>query len=214
MGYVTIDDIVTRLNDADIAAAHGYPGEKYTHIDEVAVAITMVGAALREQTITYRASILVPIELGSVTSESGALGIAELLTSMGGNCTVEDSSFDGRLGVFRTDIKAVFITEKPGVEINSVPLENVEAFTSWRMVDEDAGITELKDAPWCFRLEEFFPIGTDEDGDYTEPFQLSHFSSAGTETYTGCKWTYRKRTWGPTGIRQIWLGTAEDMATG
>lgn len=214
MGRVSIGDIVTALNDAGIPAEHGFPAEKMAAIAKPVAAVSLLGAALREQTMTVLVTILSPAESGGAVCEDTALTVGEILSALDSDCTIGECQFDGKAGLFYTKIKADFLTEIPKVKINDTLLEYVEAFTCWRTVDEEAGITELSKALWNFRLEEFFPTGASENQDEEEPFVLMHISQNGSETYSDCKWTYHKRVWGSTGVRQIRLGTAVDMQNG
>lgn len=214
MGKLNLGDVVQALADAGIPTERAFPARKLAMITEPVAAVSLKQAQMRGQTLTVQVRILSPAELGAATCEETALAAGETLTELGGDCTVEECRFDGRTGMFSVDITAQFLTEIPKVKLNGTLLQYVEAFTCWRTVDEDAGVTELDQAKWYFRLEEFFPAGVDEEEEPEEPFELMHISAIGSETYCSCKWTYQRRVWGSTGIRQIRLGAAESMDNG
>lgn len=214
MGQLILSNVVQALNDAGIPAERGYPSRKMAVLTEPVAAVNLQQAAIRGQTLTALVTILSPVELGAAVCEETALEAGDILTEQGGSCTVAECRFDGRTGLFSVEISAQFQTAFPKVKLGNLLLQHVEAFTCWRTVDEDAGITELNKAPWSFRLEEFFPVGASEEEAPEEPFFLMHISDNGTESYHNCRWTYLRRVWSATGIRQIRLGTAESMANG
>lgn len=214
MGRVNVDDIVASLQSAGILTERSFPARSMANVTEPVAAVSLLSASLKGQTMTVQVTVLSPAEMGGAACEEKALEAGTVLSGIGGDCTVGECAFDGRAGLFMVPVKAQFLTEIPKVKINDILLQHVEAFTSWRAIDEELGITSILDAPWNFRLEEFFPTGVDEDSDCSEPFELMHISCSGTEDYLGCQWTYQKRTWDSTGIRQIRLGTAELMDNG
>ena len=214
MGLISVDSVIAALQAAGIPAAHSYPVQKMIAIKKPVAAVSLLDASLRQQTMTVLVQILSPMDSGGAVCEEKALEAGGILSELGGECSIGECRLDGQTGLYYSDIKVRFLTEIPKVMVGDVMLTHVEAFTSWRMLDAENGITQLLDAPWCFRLEEFFPTGSEEESDCSEPFELMHISSSGTESYVNAKWTYQKRTWGSTGIRQIRLGTAERMDNG
>lgn len=214
MGQLILDNAVQALKAAGIPAERGYPGSKAAAVTVPCAAVNLQQAALRGQTLTVVVSVLSPAELGAAACEEAALNAGEVLTEQGGECTVSGCEFDGRSGLFTAQVTAKYLTAVPQVKLEGQLLQYVEAFTCWQTVDEDAGITSLDDAGWNFRLEEFFPVGVKQEEGPEEPFGLIHISENGTETFYRCKWTYQRRVWGATGIRQIRLGSAEYMTIG
>ena len=209
-----LDNAVQALNDAGILAKRACPGGKTIMPSGPVAAVSLQQAALRGQTMTVQAVILSPMESGQALCEETAMAAGEVLTALGGNCEVGACGFDGRAGLFQETVTAKFLTAIPKVKLENTLLQYVEAFTCWRTVDEDLEITDLDDAPWQFRLEEFFPLDALEEEEPEEPFTLTHISESGTETYYECKWTYQRRAWGATGTRQIRLGSAQRMENG
>lgn len=214
MGQLILENTVTALSDAGIPARRGYPSDTMPVITQPVAAVSLKQAQLRGQTLTVLVRILSPGTLGASACEEAALAAGEVMTGLGGECAVSQCSFDGRTGLFSSDVTTQFLTEVPVVKINGTQRKYVEAFTCWRTVDEDAGITELDDAPWYFRLEEFFPADVETEDEPEEPFLLTHSSITGTEMFRSCRWTYQRRIWGSTGIRQIRLGSSKGMVTG
>lgn len=214
MEYQFVKDVVQTLNDNGIRAEHGFPGRKMQEITGPVAAVHLRKAELRGQTMTVAVHILSPASLGAAACEETALLAGDFLTEAGASCMVSACEFDSRTGLFSVEITADFLTAIPKVKLGDVMLQYVEAFTCWRTVDEDAGITSLIGAPWNFRLEEFFPVDADEEEAPEQPFTLMHISESGSESYCNCQWTYQRRVWGPTGIRQIRLGSAEYMENG
>lgn len=214
MGQLILEKVVTALKEAGIPTERGYPARKMPLLTETVAAVSLQGVSLREQTLTALVTIFAPAELGAMACEETALAAANALTAMGGSCEIAACSFDGRAGVFCEKLTATFLTAVPVVKLGDVKLQYVEAFTCWRTVDEDAGITTLDDAPWNFRLEEFFPVDALEEEAPEEPFYLIHINENGSETFSECQWTYQRRVWSETGTRQIRLGTAQDMQNG
>ena len=211
MGRVSVNDIITALKEAGVKTEHGFPAEKMIGITEPVAAVSLLEASLRKQTIAVRVSVFAG---DCVSCEEKALEVGTILSDMCGDCNVDACTYDGRGGFYCANVRAEFVSETPHVKINGTVLNHVVAFTSWRMVDEENQITQLQDALWNFRLEEFFPKGADEIDDSEEPFVLMHINFNGSETFQDCYWTYQKRTWGSTGTRQLRMGTAAFMENG
>lgn len=212
MGKLILEKTVAALKTAGFAAERGYPAEKIWHITEPVCAVNLLQADLRQQTATVKTTILSPMELGGTVCEENALAAAQVLSEAGGKCSVAALQSDGKQGLFSMEITAQFHTSIPKISLNEDLLQYVTAFTSWRGVDDV--ITNIDQAPWCFRLEEFFPAGVEEEAEPDDKFSLMHIISGGSQTYIGCEWTYQRRVWSADGIRQIRLGKAEDMQDG
>lgn len=211
---MNLDKVVSALRAAGFNTQRGYPARKMPILTEAAAAVNLQRLSRKEQTLTALVTIYSPAELGAVACEETALAAADVLTEQGGQCEVLACEFDGRAGLFSEKISATFLTAVPVVKLDETVLKYVEAFTCWRTVDEDAGITDLDAAPWNFRLEEFFPVDALEEEEPEEPFYLMHINENGSETFSECRWTYQRRVWSETGTRQIRLGTALDMQNG
>lgn len=207
MGKLMLNNVVQTLRSAGMAVERGYPGQKLASITKPVCAVNLLSADLRNQTATARVTVISPADLGAAACENAALNVAEVLAETGGKCDVLACALNGRTGLFEAEVTAKFLTNSPKLLLNSVELNHAVAFTYWRTVDDE--ITDLEEAPWGFRLEEFFPTGSDEDEDPDSPFTLGHITYTGFYTFSNCCWTYVRRIWGADGIRQIRLGTAE-----
>lgn len=209
MGKLMLNNVVQALQSAGMAVERGYPGEKLASVTKPVCAVNLLSADLREQTATARVTVLSPAALGASACENAALDVAAVLAEEGGKCSVSDCTFDGRTDLFAVEVAAQFPTNIPKLWLNGVTLNHAVAFTYWRTVDDE--ITVLEEAPWGFRLEEFFPSNVDEDADPESPFTLDHITYSGLYTFSECCWTYVRRVWGADGIRQIRLGTAQSV---
>lgn len=212
MGKLILDKATTALRDAGFPVERGLPAEAIPAITEPVCAVNLKQANLREQTATVLVTVLSPMELGAVVCEEAALDAAQILSELGGKCTVDACTSLGKVDMFCAEITGRFFTSIPKVVLNEQLLQSVTAFTCWRTVDEE--ITDLNHAPWCFRLEEFFPLGVEEEPEPEESFLLLHISEQGSKTFTNCTWTYQRRVWSADGTRQIRLGQAESMQDG
>lgn len=212
MGKLMLENVTAALRDAGFAVARGFPGGKMAAVSKPVCAVNLQAADLREQTATALVTVLSPAGLGASACEESALAAAQVLAELGGKCAVDACGFNGRTGLYSARITARFYTSIPKVSIDGTQLMSITAFTSWRTVDDE--ITDLDDAPWNFRVEEFFPVGVDEEPELDGAFTLVHTCEAGTKTFAGCTWTYQRRVWSADGVRQIRLGMAESMQDG
>lgn len=211
MVKLTIDDVVQGLLTAGIPARRGMPGEKICEISEAVAAVSLKQADMRKKTMTVLVTVFSPANLGGAACEEVALQTGQVLNNLGGKCSVGSCGFDGKLGLFFEEVTGEYATEIPKVTIDGREMTHVLAFTSWRNIDDL--VTSWSDTKWNFRLEEYYPMGEDEDADPVGKFTLVHTSHNGTETFSRATWTYRRRVWDASGVTQIRLGVAEDMET-
>lgn len=212
MAKLTITDVLQGLLAAGISARRGMPGEKLCEISESVAAVSLKQADMRKKTMTVLVTVFSPADLGAEACEEKAMQVGQVLTGLGGKCSVGSCRFDGRLALFFTEVTGEFATEIPKITIDNLMLTHVLAFTSWRNVDDI--VTSWSDTKWNFRLEEYFPMGEGEEVDPVGAFTLVHTSHNGTETYSNATWTYQRRVWDASGVTQIRLGVAEAMETG
>lgn len=196
MGQLILDQAVGVLRDAGIRAERAYPGGGMPAITDIAAAVSLKEAQLRQKTVTALVTVLAPASMGAAACEEAALAAGETLRQLGAQCSVEACQFDGRTGLFSAAVTAVF-AESVEITLGSAKLKHVVSFAAWREVDEE--ITDIDGVYWYFRLEEFFPWGESEEAAPGEPFTLVN----GNESYTDCRWMSQKRTTEITGIRQI-----------
>lgn len=204
--------VVDCLNEARLSAQRGYPVGQQRIITEPVCAVSLQSADIRSKEYRVLVQVLSPAELGGPLCEETALEVGEVLKDMGGKSTVGAIRFDGRAGVFCVDVLGDFLEERPRVFQNETELTHVVAFNSWRGLDEE--VTDWKDAKWHFRLEEYYPIGENEESTPQGTFTLAHYCESGSETYINCTWTYQRRIWDASGVRQILLGQADLMDSG
>lgn len=209
MGKLMLNQVIQALRSAGMAVERGYPGDQLASITKPVCAVNLLSADLRNQTATSRVTVLSPAALGAATCENAALDVAAVLAGSGGKCNVSDHTFDGRADLFAVEVTAQFPTNAPKLRINDVPLAHAVAFTYWRAVDDEHPV--LEEAPWGFRLEEFFPSNVDDDAESEAQFTLGHITYSGLYTFSDCCWTYVRRIWGADGIKQIRLGTAKSL---
>lgn len=212
MGRMILREVIQKLDDEGILTQRGYPSQKRRIISEPVCAVNLKQADMRSKVMTVTVRVLSPAEQGAGVCEDKAVEIGQILTDLGGKCTVGACGFDGSAGVFCTEITAEYPTQTPRIRLNGVELKHVLAFTSWRTLDEE--VSDWDNAKWNFRLEEYFPMGEDEDSGTAGTFSLMHISEQGSEEYSGCTWTYQRRVWDASGVRQLRLGVADLMDLG
>lgn len=212
MGRLILNEVTQGLDAAGILTQRGYPDGKRRIITEPVCAVNLRAADIRSKKVTVTVSVLSPAEQGAGVCEDKALEVGEILGGLGGRCSVGTCGFDGRAGVFCTEITAEFAAETPKILIDGVELKHVLAFTSWRTLDEE--VTDWDNAKWNFRLEEYFPMGDDEESGTAGTFTLTHLAQMGSEAYIDCTWTYQRRVWDASGVQQLRLGVADLLDLG
>lgn len=212
MSKEILNNAVQALSEAGIPARRAMSTGKMESISSTVATIAMESADIRNKTVTVLATVLTPSAAGAAACEEAALDAGEVLAALGGKCSTGQCRFDGRSGLFSVEITAQFASQKPKITINGVELQHVLAFTSWRTLDEE--VTDWAHAKWNFRLEEYFPMGAEEEADPVEAFTLTHVCESGTESYLESTWTYQRRVWDASGVRQIRLGVAEETDVG
>jgi hypothetical protein len=212
MGRLILSRVVQGLLDAQIPAQRGYPTGMRRIITEPVCAVNLHSADVRSKQIRVLVQVLSPAELGGPLCEEMALQTGEVLKALGGTASVGALEFDGRAGLFRIEVLGEFLEEKPKVFQGETELTHVVAFSSWRTLDDE--VTNWADAKWNFKLEEYYPIGDNEESNPYGEFRLVHVCESGSETYTGCTWTYQRRVWDASGFRQILIGQADLMDSG
>lgn len=212
MGKLILENAVQALRDGGIPADRGMPAGKMGQITGTVAAVNLGAMDMRNKKVTVLATVLTPAALGAAACEETALNAGQILTDLGGKCAVGQCGFDGQSGLFTVEVSGEFNSAVPKVLINETMLNHVLAFTSWRALDEE--VTTWHNAKWNFRLEEYFPMGEDQDADPAGEFTLVHISASGTETFLKSTWTYQRRVWDASGVRQVRLGVAEETDVG
>ncbi len=212
MGKLILSDAVQALRDGGIPADRAMPAGKMPAISETVAAVQLQSMDVRNQVVTVLVTVLTPVDLGAAACEEKALDAGLILGDLGGKCQVGECRFDSVMGLFVTEITGEFNSYMPKITINGTALNHVLAFTAWRTLDEENTSWSL--AKWSFRLEEFFPMGESQDANPAGTFTLVHTSENGTESYIDSTWTYQRRVWTASGVRQLRLGTANEMDVG
>lgn len=201
------------LNGVGVPAERATPGEKITAITQPVAAVSRKGADLEDNSETVLITMLCPSVMGAKGCEESAMEVANVLAAEGISCTVGECQFDGRTGLFCVEVTArleeeAVVEEDPRVEIalEDTQLACAVSFTAWRTVDENT--PDLADAVWNFQLEEFVPLGSSEETDPEEPFDLVLTSGSVQETYGQCVWIYEKRVSEGSGTRKLRTGIA------
>lgn len=212
MGQQILTDAVQALCDAGIPVQRAAPGQRIAEISTPVAAVCLKSADMRNKKVTVLVSIWSPAAMGMAKCEDKALEAGVVLSTLGGKCNVGECRFEGRIGLFCTEVTGEFESYTPKITINGVLLKHVLAFTSWRTLDDE--VTDWYDAKWQFRLEEYYPLGETEEGDIEGSFILVHSSESGTESFIDSTWTYQRRVWDASGVRQLRLGVASEMDVG
>ena len=208
MGVEIIELVIAALREAGFRTHRMYPGEEWPAITQVVAAVQLSEVDLDKRETVLEVKLLGPQSLGGAACEDAAMTAANALKDIDLSCTVGAVSFDGRTGLFSvsciaTKPEKVYLYLDLPFKLGAVEQKKVVSFTARRQTDEL--VTELSQAPWTVRLEQYFRNGmgrdTDPDG---EPFTITN----GEEIYHGCKWTSCTRTTELDGTRQIREGTA------
>lgn len=197
MGQLTLDRVVTALNEAGIRAERAYPKEKMPEITDIVASVCLQKANVREKNLTALVTVFAPMSVGAAACEEAALKAGDVLRFHGGKASVEGCQFNGRTGLFSAEVTGVF---SAGLEIvlGSVPLAYAVSLTSWRETDDE--VTDIDGVYWYFRLEEFIPWGEGEGVAPGEPFTLV---CNDRESYNDCRWISQERVAEVAGTRQI-----------
>lgn len=207
MGQVSLDSIVALLNASGFIAERGFTVECLQNIDGPVCMVNLQEAQLPFGNFAVLARVLSPAELGADACEENAMEVADTLLRQADKCNISNCSFDGRTGLFCTEVTAFYGADTPSVELNSTVMKYVRVFSSWRQTDELT--MEWEDAPWIFEIEEFIPEGQTPQNFDGENFSILHTWPGGRESFQSCTWIYRKRTQEIGGVRQIWRGKAD-----
>lgn len=222
MGQSVIEYVVQLLIDGGIRAAAALPPGSLLRVTEPVAAVSLAGADTEKSSVTVLVEIVGPERLGGSVCQLKALDACGILVASGASCKQGSCSFLNKGNLFCVPVTAVCYgenssdgwvpTRKLMVQMGQIVLENAVSFSAEQILDEEH--TDLNQAPWEFRVEEFFSRGTTEKSTPAEPFALTVSIGGKTEQYLGCEITWRQRTAEETGIRQNWGGTATGRITG
>lgn len=217
MGKLILDMVVDLLNEGGVRAEAAQPAGNMTAVQTVVAAVSLECVDQTAGSVTVLVEMVGPAGDGARRCQQRALDAFDILRKAGGVCRQEKCTFLSKADVFCTPVTAVFYGTAssedwqpcPGYTVTAggVTLPQVTGFSAGQQAGEEE--TSLADAGWEFSLEEFFPAGTQEPADPTEPFEMTVSNGSATENYTGCVLTARERVAEKNGIRQVRRGTAE-----
>lgn len=208
MGLSVIEQVVSALRAAGFPTQRAYPGTAMPAITQVVAAVQLAEADLETQATTLEVKLLCPQNLGAAALEDAAITAGEALKDIDIACVIGAVEFDGRSGLFyircmATKPQKVRTYLDVPFRIGAAEQSRVVSFTSQQQTSDT--VTQLSQAPWTVRLEQFFRNGFGEDSDPSaEVFTITN----GEEIYHNCRWTSCKRTRELEGTRQIREGTA------
>ncbi len=229
MGYSLVENIIDALRISGVRADRACPGKRMPEIQSVAAAVQLAKLDRKEATATVLVSVLAPKTAGAAEAEDAAIRICRLLEYEGGDSRLEKTEYLNGPECFCTEVYATFFgrenasgwipifpeesdpEETPAffVAVNGVNHPYVVSFRGFRQVDENA--MSIDDTPWCFRMEEVYPMEIPEKTMPISNFSLEVTRAAGMERFTGCVLTSHTREWRMDGQHQIWEGTASCM---
>lgn len=220
MGQSILNIVVQLLNDNGLPAEPAQPAATMTTVHRPVAAVSLERADRASKSVTVLVEIVTPVFYGALRCQNRALDACEILTKNGAVCCQGECTFDNRLGMFITPVKAVFsgitlsdnwIAVTPNtVSINGQDLPYCVSFTAEKEVDEIR--PTLAEVDWTLSLEEFFPAGVTEPEELEEPFIISVTSQGKRETYPSCTLTQIRRIATPEGIRQLRTATTSERA--
>lgn len=217
------DVIRSWLQANEIRAIRAYPGEKLPAISSPMAAVELYELNPKEETATVLVSVVSPANLGAAKAEDTALEILLLLKSFGCECKQERVKYLSAPEWFCVEIYATaFGTQGQSwesaptyaisgfyVEINGKMVDCAKSFEAHREAeDSEFGFA---DAPWRFRLEEFFAPGNAEPEVPISGFTVVVRRQGRKETYTDCALSGQSRILTAEGQVQILEGIASQL---
>lgn len=208
MGKLMLERVIATLKAAGFRTQRAYPAQSMPAITGVVAAACLDSVDYTMEATTVKVEILCPVSLGAAVCEDAAIEAGAAMQAAGMFCRVEGITFNGKTGLFSVAVLAS--TAKLADQLGNMPFKigavvqnYVVTFTAERQVSKDA--SQVEDAPWTVRLEQFFPFGAKED---TDPSGNMFTLTNGSEVYHGCCWASQKRVTEAAGTRQIREGTA------
>ena len=205
MGELMLDEILSIMNGGGIRTRRAYPGEVMPQVEGTVAAVSLHKADMATGETQIKVLILSHSRYGAGACEDTAMAAARALKVAGYNCQVDSVEFDGRSGLFCMAILVSNPVDKrlKNFKIGAVVQQHVVSFTAQRKLEEEE--TDLENAGWMVKLEQFFPTGAAEDSD---PNGTQFTLTNGSEIYHGCSWISHSRITEADGTRQIREGTA------
>ncbi len=225
MGHSVLDLALKWLRKWQFEADVAFPGQKYPRIEDTVAAVHIEKVDRANLTVTVGVSIISPAALGGTACEMAALRATEALRWSGALCVQQGCSYDGVSQVYVVPIQATYsgITEEddmtlgPGfrVYLNDTLQKYVTAITAqeardWRaefsMGETGAVGVSLGTRLWEITLEELIPIGSPENAEPEDDFEIKLVMDIGTEYFYHCRWTSMRRELTSQGLRKVKKG--------
>lgn len=190
--------MIAALKGIGIRVQRGYPAEKMPCLNEAVISVSV--ERLQIDAVILGIRIYAPISQGGTACEDLAMRIMPVLTALGGNCTVEHCSFDGRAGLFALPVQVRFSravsAETASVKVDGVLQPYVNAFKAEylsvvnRTFNTTTGqpIFHREDDGWRLTIEELLPEDRPAEDENMEVFSVEYSSGAGVQRYEHCCW--------------------------
>lgn len=213
MGLEWIEATLEALREAGIRAQRGFPAEKMPYLTETVAGVTLQQA--RADSVTVAVWIYGPLGLGGPACEDLAIRAAEALTALGGQCSIGKCEFDGKAGLFRLPVQAVFLQASAalGVEVrlNGVLVTDLtKVSTRYHSVKSDYTTDTGTGKPyyvatertWRIQIEDLLPNKT-VPRELGDNFFIIIRRADGTEQYEGCFWESITTEPAGSGLRRV-----------
>lgn len=214
-----IDSVTSALTGAGFKTGPANPGRWISAVTEPVAALSIEKVDTKTSTVTVRATVVSPVELGGEACEMAGLTVSGILKGLGGTCIQKACQYDAKTELFSVPVLAEFqgevlsgswnTSEGCQVKLGSGWLDHPVAFTAWR--ETDTTVTDYTAAEWNFRVEEILEDGAVEVTPGTG-FATQVILGNRTDKYTDCTITSQKRTFSGVELRQVWEGTAKAKA--
>ena len=222
MNKSLIEIVVDTLLAEGLHCERAFPASRMPAIDCLETTVGLKEVDRAASTATVKVTVLSPAKLGAPSCEDAGLYICGLLRQIGGKCRMGEVAYDARGDFFYAPVEADFagyealdgwseVTPSPTytVKVNNIVLEHVASFDVEYSINTTDPLAVTKS--WTFRLEEIIPLSRQESAIPEEPFSIAVAKEYGTDVYSGCRITGRKRLFREDGLHHIWEGTATGM---
>lgn len=234
MGSVTLQRVITALNDSGLVTAPAYPGKPFPPISGPVAAVHLTQVDSSAMSATVEVLVVSPGSLGGTLCEETAMDALRVLWGLGAVCRQEGCRFDAVSGTFSVCLKATFTQtvpqepegeENPGqvvlprfsVRIGTTLQPNAVSFQA--QLDTGAQLEYVAAQPgavashagtqtWTLRLEEQIPPATAEPANPEGEFTLTVEDGSGSWRFTGCRWQVIRREYSPQGLHRVRTGFA------
>lgn len=233
MGSVTLQRVITALNDSGLVTAPAYPARPFPPISGPVAAVHLTQVDSSAMSATVEVLVVSPGTLGGTLCEETALDALRVLWGLGAVCRQEGCRFDAVSGTFSVSLKATFTQTLPqepegeGDTGQTVPRFSVRvgdtlqpnAISFQAQLETGAQLEYVTAQPgavashagtqtWTLRLEEQIPPATGEPANPEGEFALTVADGTGTWKFTGCRWQVVRREYSAQGLHRVRTGFA------